>query len=334
MDLEQKIKTIASFGEEIIDQKSLQSLLEKKQTPIVYDGFEPSGRMHIAQSIIRVLNANKLIKAGCKVKFVLADWFAFMNLKLGGDIDKIRNAGKLFIENWKACGLDMSNVEFVWTSEMIKDPKYWELVMNIATKFTVPRITKCTQIMGRGDKETLMASQIFYPVMQTADIFYLGADICNLGLDQRKVNMLAIEYCQKTGNNNPPVIISNHMLMGLKGKKMSKSDPESAIFLDDTKEQVIQKIMKSYCPPKIIEANPLLEYIKYIIFPYFDNFYKYKNYNDFEDDFKLDKFDIKTLKENVANEINKILEPIRKYFEENEEAKKLSNLVKTYTITK
>ena len=41
----------------------------------------------------------------------------------------------------------------------------------------------------------LTASQIFYPCMQCADIFFLKADICQLGMDQRKVNMLAREYC-------------------------------------------------------------------------------------------------------------------------------------------
>ncbi len=35
-------------------------LLEHKDHPIVYDGFEPSGRMHIAQGVLRVINVNKL----------------------------------------------------------------------------------------------------------------------------------------------------------------------------------------------------------------------------------------------------------------------------------
>ena len=34
-----------------------------------------------------------------------------------------------------------------------------------------------------------------YPCMQCADIFFLKADVCQLGLDQRKVNVLAKEYC-------------------------------------------------------------------------------------------------------------------------------------------
>lgn len=32
--------------------------------PVCYDGFEPSGRMHIAQGIMKANNVNKLTKAG------------------------------------------------------------------------------------------------------------------------------------------------------------------------------------------------------------------------------------------------------------------------------
>ena len=36
-------------------------------------------------------------------------------------------------------------------------------------------------MMGRNEGDDLAASQIFYPVMQCADIFFLKADICQLG---------------------------------------------------------------------------------------------------------------------------------------------------------
>jgi len=54
--------------------------------------------------------------------------------------------------------------------------------------------------------------------------------------------------------------------------KMSKSDPMSAIFMEDTEAEVIFKISKAYCPPKTIERNPCLEYLKYIVFCSFKDF--------------------------------------------------------------
>lgn len=88
-------------------------------------------------------------------------------------------------------------------------------------------------------------------IFQCADIFYLQADICQLGMDQRKVNMLAREFVEekrkqkdsksskssnKIGAITKPVILSHPMLPGLlEGQeKMSKSNPDSAIFMEDT----------------------------------------------------------------------------------------------------
>lgn len=52
---------------------------------------------------------------------------------------------------------------------------------------------------------------------------------------------------------------------------MSKSDPDSAIFMEDTAEDVKRKIKKAFCPEKQIEKNPIIDYVRFIILPAFDN---------------------------------------------------------------
>ena len=49
MTLDEKVELALSVAEECIDPTELRNLLDKKPNPIAYDGFEPSGRMHIAQ---------------------------------------------------------------------------------------------------------------------------------------------------------------------------------------------------------------------------------------------------------------------------------------------
>lgn len=68
-----------------------------------------------------------------------------------------------------------------------------------------------------------------------------------------------------------PIIISHHMLMGLKEgqEKMSKSDPDSALFMEDTVEDIKRKVKKAYCPPEIIEKNPVVDYAKNIVMGYY-----------------------------------------------------------------
>jgi hypothetical protein len=42
---------------------------------------------------------------------------------------------------------------------------------------------------------------------------FLQADICQLGMDQRKVNMLAREYCDDIKRKNKPIILSHRILI-------------------------------------------------------------------------------------------------------------------------
>jgi tyrosyl-tRNA synthetase len=109
---------------------------------------------------------------------------------------------------------------------------------------------------------------MIYPCMQCTDIFFLDVDICQLGIDQRKVNMLAIEMADP--NKDKPIIVSHGMISGLiEGQeKMSKSNPDSAIFMEDSIEDVNRKIKKAFCPEKIINGNPILDYCKNIVFGY------------------------------------------------------------------
>ncbi len=357
MDVEEKLKLIMEVGEEIIEENELKELLKNKKHPVAYDGFEPSGKIHIAQGLLRAINVNKLTKAGIKFQFWVADWFGLMNNKMGGDLEKIRTVGKYFIEVWKACGMDLDNVEFLWASEHMNQD-YWLTVVRVGMLNTVTRITRCAQIMGRSEADKLTAAQIFYPCMQATDIFHLGVDIAQLGMDQRKVNMLAREIAPKLGKKKP-IAVHHHMLMGLTppqetglsgveagiAKKMSKSNPDSAIFMTDTKEEVERKFNKAYCPASEVEDNPVLEYCKHIIFEKIDEFVierpekfggivKFTSYEDLEKAFVQGDIHPMDLKTASAKYIDQLLEPIRKYFEENKEAKKLKELVESFEVTR
>ncbi|KAK3010355.1 hypothetical protein RJ639_010634, partial [Escallonia herrerae] len=278
MSAEEKFKIVRSVAEECLKEDELMNLLAKKPHPICYDGFEPSGRMHIAQGVMKTINVNKLTSTGCKVKMWIADWFAQLNNKMGGDMEKIKIVGEYLIEIWKAVGMNLKDgqIEFLWASEEIssRPHDYWPLVLDIAWRNNLNRIKRCIQIMGRSEQDELTIAQIFYPCMQCGDIFFLKADICQLGMDQRKVNVLAREYCDDIKRKNKPIILSHHMLPGLQQgqEKMSKSDPLSAIFMDDDEADVNVKIKQAYCPPKVVEGNPCLEYIQYLIFPWFHEF--------------------------------------------------------------
>ncbi|MFS7893283.1 putative tyrosine--tRNA ligase [Helianthus anomalus] len=127
---------------------------------------------------MKTINVNKLTSVGCKVKIWIADWFAQLNDKMDGEIDKIQTVGSYLIEVWKAAGMNIEggNVEILWSSEeiMSRPHEYWPIVMDIAWRNKLSRIIRCCQIMGRKEEDKLTCGHIFYLCMQFADIFFLN----------------------------------------------------------------------------------------------------------------------------------------------------------------
>jgi tyrosyl-tRNA synthetase len=357
--VEERVMDIMSVMEECINYGELDNLIRNKPNITCYDGFEPSGRMHIAQGLLKTCLVNKLTKHGCKFKFWVADWFAKMNKKMDGDLKKIQTVGKYMIEIWKSCGMDMDNIEFLWASEEInkRSDVYWPLVMDIMETFNLTRLKRCCTILGRDDSDSNPASHIMYPAMQCADIFFLGADIAQLGMDQRKVNMLAREYCEKKKRDGTkaeknrfrfkPVILSHHMLMGLlEGQeKMSKSNPNSAIFMEDSAVDVKKKIKKAFCKPNDVKTNPCIDYMEHIVFNLYSEIElkrtlqdeesrTYTNFSDFRKDYISGDIHPNDLKATLIFYINNALEPVRTHFAKDKFAKQLLKQVRKITNKK
>lgn len=374
MDLEERLNQIRGVGEEIITEEELQQLLETKDHPVAYDGFEPSGIAHLPVGVYRPLLLKDMIDTGVHFKILLADSFAWINNKFGGDLEKIREAGRYFIEVWEAAGVDMNKIELVWHKDLFDDPEYWKKVVLIAKNHTLTRTIRSLAIAGRSDTDANPAAFALYPSMQCTDIFHLNVDICQLGLDQRKVNMLAREIVEKKGlkealdygnsKAGKPVMVSHRMLLGLTGpveesqgldedpsvdreisSKMSKSLPDTAIFVHDSRKDIHRKINKAYCPAKTVEDNPIMEYVKEIIFRGFDEFeikrakkfggdITYHSFQELERDFRTGELHPMDLKEATADYLDRLIEPIRKHFEKDRRARELYENVCGFEVTR
>jgi tyrosyl-tRNA synthetase len=120
--------------------------------------------------------------------------------------------------------------------------------------------------------------------------------------------------------------------------KMSKSDPDAAIFMLDSQADIKRKINKAYCPPKQTEDNPVLEYCKFILFERIEKFLierpekyggnvEYKSYAELEKDYQDGKLNPPDLKPAVIKYLNELLDPIRIHFDKDEKAKELASYV-------
>ncbi|MBU4189718.1 MAG: tyrosine--tRNA ligase, partial [Candidatus Thermoplasmatota archaeon] len=264
--MDERIEIIKNNAEEIVTLEELKVLLETNEHPTAYAGFEPSGFIHIGFLVC----ANKikdLIKADFGVTILLADWHAFINDKLGGSMENIRKCGKYMEDCFLSLGV---NAKIVYASDLTDKKDYWEKVIRIAKNSSLARIRRAMTIMGRkeSDAET-DSSKLMYPSMQAADIFELNVDVALGGMDQRKAHMLARDVSEKLGWKKP-IAIHTSLLGSLTGtermeSKMSKSSPESCVFIHDPEEDIKRKIKNAYCPMEI-ENNPVIDICRHIIF--------------------------------------------------------------------
>ena len=126
--------------------------------------------------------------------------------------------------------------------------------------------------------------------------------------------------------------------------KMSKSNPDSAIFVDDSSDDVKRKISKAWCPEKTALENPIMEYFKYIIFERFKEVEikrpakfggnaSFASYSELETAYTNGKIHPMDLKNTAAEYIDKLIEPVRKHFSKGKPAKLLEQ-VKSFQITR
>ncbi len=333
MDTNGKVELVSRNALEIVTIDELRTLFETNQKPSAYIGYEPSGFVHAGQ-VITASKVRDLQDAGVQVIIFLADWHALINDKLGGKIENIRVCGEYLKECFLALGVKDS-VKFVWASDLINRSSYWEKFIRISKASSLTRIKRAMTILGRTEDEAeLDASKVMYPPMQAADIFELGVDIALAGMDQRRAHMLARDAAEKLGWKKP-IALHTPLLVSLLGSgrmdpveaKMSKSNPNSAVFLHDPPEVISKKIKNAFCPAEV-EGNPVVDIMKLVAFPklgsvHIDRPAKYGGPVDFssfaelEEAYRSGRLHAQDLKKGAADSLSTVLEPVRKYFEKN-----------------
>lgn len=318
MNIDEKIELIKKNTEEIISMDSLEKLLREKKKPRAYCGYEPSGPMHLGHfvTIIKLLD---LQKAGFEIVILLADIHALLNRK--GDEKDIRKE----VENWKktikAIGI---KAEVVLGSDFEFTKEYQLDVMKLAQGSTIQRGLRSMQEIAR-DVENATISQLWYPLMQVVDIKHLNLDMAIGGMEQRKVHMLGKDMVKII--NHDFIVLHTPLITSLKGpgQKMSKSIPGSGISVTDSYNEIKKTITGAYCPAKDIKDNPILQIAKLIIFPKTDKLkikrtekfggdLEFNNYEKLEKEYASGNIHPMDLKNAVAEELEKIIEPIRKNY--------------------
>jgi len=355
--LETRLNLVTRDLQEIIVINELRELLETKEHPRGYVGFEPSGLMHAGTGLIVGQKMRDYAEAGFHFIIYLAEWHGWINNKMGGLHENLSIAADYFKDCFTALELPEGKVEYLWASDIVDTKDYWEKVVRVMKSTSLRRTLRAMPIMGRmADSIDVETAWALYPAMQASDIFQMDLDCACAGMDQRKVHMLAREVAPKLGFK-PPICLHNPLLPGLQltkvegsfdedasidksiKHKMSKSVGKGALWINDSPEDVKEKYHEAYCPEKMVMDNPVMDHARMLVFPHLGQLdierpSKYGGdvtFHDFEElaeTYNKGELHPLDLKNGVANAVIRLLEPVAEYFE-----RKPENLEKMRSLT-
>ncbi len=375
MENESRLETMLMGLEEVITREDLKQHIHSNVPLHHYIGFEVSGQPHVGAALKSLYHIKNFQDAGVNCSIFLADWHAWINDKLGGDKEGIARVAKgyfkeCFIGAAKVAGVDAGKLKFVLGSDLYhQQDEYWETVMDVAKHTTLARMQRSITIMGRQEGDSLDFAKLLYPAMQVADIYFQRITVAHAGMDQRKAHVVAREVAHKLQYHQlmhekksiAPVAIHHHLVMGLQkppmwpipkeklsevrsALKMSKSVQGSAVFLDDSPEEIKKKMNASFCVEKNTEYNPVLDWCEHLVFPFikevkierpvkFGGNVEYTSYKELESDFAVGKLHPMDLKAGVGSALVEILAPARKHLT-SDKSKKLKAEFEQLKVTR
>ena len=365
----QIIEKLEHSTSEIITKEELLSIINQVRSGHKikgYIGVEPSGLFHVGW-ILWARVFHQLAEAGIEMHLLEATWHAKINEKLGGDMTNIHICAKYLEHCLASIGVESTRIVFEKAEDLMDTLDYWELLMTVAKSTSLHRVKRALSIMGRKEDEVDSDfSKFLYPFLQVTDILSQRYEVCLGGMDQRRAHVLAREMVKKLDYDWTPVGVHTPMLPGLSGsgrmevetlsdeeahnrmldEKMSKSRPGDAIFIHDSESEINRKIMGAFCPQKVVVDNPILALIEHILFsdPNFSLFIsrpqkyggdlRFSSYDELVQKFGEGELHPQDLKTAAAKALSDFLEPVRLYFEQNEEANHYKLLVEAMMVTR
>ena len=232
----------------VFGHKSLQVVLEasKKKKPFVMmTGLMPSGKFHFGHKMV----ADLIIyfqKIGAECYIAVADIESYLTRGISFEEAK-KTAINEYLKNYIALGLKPKKVKFYFQSNGSAN---YNNLSKIVSKRTT--LNELKSIYGPITPDKMMSvftqvADILYPQLKENGgpkpvVVPVGADqLPHINLTRDIANRMKSEYKFVL-----PSATFSKMIPGLKGGKMSSSDPNSAIFLTDSPKEVEQKIKRSF----------------------------------------------------------------------------------------
>ena len=219
--------------------------------PILVSGMQPTGRLHIGNYLGALKNFVDLQNSGdYQCYFFLADLHALTE----GPAPKVIGENIINLAaDYFAAGLDPKK-SVIYQQSQIAAHSQLAWVLNTVTP--MGELERMTQFKDKSMRQEMNVNMgLFdYPVLMTADIILYGAKVVPVGDDQLQHLELTRTVARKfnarfgaTFIEPKELLTKTPRVMSLKDpqKKMSKSDPDGCLFLDDEPEAIRKKIARA-----------------------------------------------------------------------------------------
>ncbi|KAJ7074540.1 tyrosine tRNA ligase [Mycena amicta] len=356
---DEKYEIITRGLQEVLGGDSIKAILAEGRSPKGYFGTATTGRPHIGYFVPLTKISDFLqAGVEMTILFADIHAF-LDNMKAPIELVQHRTKyyQALLTAVFKSLGIPTSKLNFALGSDYQLSREFNMDNYRLCATVTEHDAKKAgAEVVKQVDSALL--SGLLYPGLQALDEQYLGVDFQFGGVDQRKIFTFAELYLPRLGYAKRAHLM-NAMVPGLAGGKMSSSDPNSKIDFLDSPEAVRKKIKLAFCEEGKVEGNGVLAFVEAVLIPIsklrieniqqggsiletplepfvtagapegtvfsiergekFGGPLHYASYADLRDAFAAKDIHPGDLKAAVSAWINKLLDPIRKAFEDDKE---------------
>jgi len=229
----EQLEILRSGTEEILPEKELLQKLErsvKSGKPLrVKQGFDPTAPdIHLGHAVgLRKLR--QFQELGHTIVLIVGNYTALVGDPSGRSATRprlthaeIESNAATYLEQFFRV-LDPSGVEVVRNGDWFA-PMNFEQVMELAAAFTIARLLERDDFQKRfREQRPISLHELFYPIMQGHDSVVVRSDV-EIGATEQKFNLLVGRQLQVEAGQEPQVIMTLPILVGLDGvNRMSKS---------------------------------------------------------------------------------------------------------------
>lgn len=288
----------------------------------ILSGDRPTGKLHLGHyvgSLVKRVELSKTTTPENPLKILIADTQVLNNdISRGGHVkENIEHLMRAYLS------IGLENCQFILQSEI---PYIFELGNYLSNFASLASIQRNPTIKSENAiyNSQLNMGFLNYPISQTADILIFDANQIPVGEDQVAIIEYGNDLIKKFNhhlNTNVfrhinPLITEHSRLVGTDGKnKMSKS-LGNAIFLNDSPEEIKEKVRSMYTDENHIKVSDPGKVEGNVVFMYLDIFHKDKEeVKALKEHYRRGGLGDMALKKMLTIDIEEVISPIREKYE-------------------